>query len=100
MLISIFTANDGVNGNELWASNGTAAGTVLLKDIHPGLGGSDPSSLFYSGSYVYFTADDGNGRYLWRTDGTSAGTINLTDANSGGNPSSALIPVSRISTHV
>ena len=62
MSISIFTANDGINGNELWASNCTTAGTVLLKDIRPGLANSDPGNLFYSGSYVYFTADDGNGR--------------------------------------
>jgi hypothetical protein len=29
MSISIFTANDGVNGTELWASNGTPAGTRI-----------------------------------------------------------------------
>src|SRR5215469_15655303 len=32
-----FSANDGVHGVELWQSNGTAAGTVLLKDLlNPG----------------------------------------------------------------
>jgi ELWxxDGT repeat protein len=30
-----FTAYDGVNGFELWKSDGTAAGTVLVKDIRP-----------------------------------------------------------------
>jgi ELWxxDGT repeat protein len=31
-----FTATDGVNGKELWKSDGTDAGTVLVKDIRPG----------------------------------------------------------------
>ena len=35
-----FTANDGINGTELWKSDGTAAGTVLVKDINPGSDGS------------------------------------------------------------
>ena len=32
----IFSANDGVTGQELWKSDGTDAGTVLVKDINPG----------------------------------------------------------------
>ena len=28
-----FTANDGKNGRELWKTDGTKAGTVLVKDI-------------------------------------------------------------------
>ena len=31
-----FAANDGVNGPELWESDGTAAGTTMVTDINPG----------------------------------------------------------------
>src|SRR4051794_4042101 len=40
-----FTANDVTHGTELWKSDGTAGGTVLLKDINPGALGSNPTSL-------------------------------------------------------
>src|SRR4029079_2350348 len=30
-----FAANDGVNGQALWRSDGTAAGTTLVKDVRP-----------------------------------------------------------------
>jgi ELWxxDGT repeat protein len=40
-----FPANDGVNGAELWRSNGTAAGTSLVTDLHPS-GSSQPWYLF------------------------------------------------------
>ena len=38
-----FNANDGNNGYELWKSDGTASGTVMVKDIN--IGGSDRISL-------------------------------------------------------
>src|SRR6516164_8224053 len=38
--VAFFVANDGVHGPELWKSNGTAAGTILVKDIIPGAPGS------------------------------------------------------------
>lgn len=33
--VLFFKANDGVHGGELWKSNGTEAGTVMVKDIDP-----------------------------------------------------------------
>ncbi|KAE9036592.1 hypothetical protein PR002_g7013 [Phytophthora rubi] len=46
-------------GNEIWYSDGTAVGTVLLKDIFPGSGSSNPSYLtpFSKDNRVYFAAE-------------------------------------------
>ena len=40
-----FTADDGVNGRELWKSDGTASGTTLVKDVAAGANGSSPTNL-------------------------------------------------------
>ena len=41
-----FHANDGVNGAELWKTDGSAAGTVLVKDINPAAGVSSNPTDF------------------------------------------------------
>ena len=58
------------HGNELWKSDGTPAGTMLVDDINPGTVGSNPSTLVATGSKVFFI--DGGG--LWASDGTVGGT--------------------------
>ncbi|MBJ64078.1 MAG: hypothetical protein CMB55_04705 [Euryarchaeota archaeon] len=55
-----FRANDGNNGLELWKSDGTASGTVMVKDINSGSDSSIPSYLTAVGNTLYFRADDGN----------------------------------------
>ena len=80
-----FAANDGVHGFELWKSNGTAAGTVLVKDINPGSKGSYPASLTNVNGSLFFQANDGHGDALWKSNGTAAGTVVVKDIPSGVN---------------
>ena len=62
----------------------TANGQTLLKDIMPGLKGSNPTSLINFNGTLFFLADDGvHGRELWKSDGTSAGTVLVKDVNPG-----------------
>ncbi|WP_322874219.1 MULTISPECIES: ELWxxDGT repeat protein [Microcystis] len=83
-----FTPIDSVNGRELWKSDGTAAGTVLVKDIRPGYSSSLPRYLTAVGNTLYFTAfDDVNGEELWKSDGTAAGTVLVADIRPGSNGS-------------
>jgi ELWxxDGT repeat protein len=78
-----FAADDGVNGFELWKTDGTAAGTVLVQDINTAAGaGSSPADFTVFNGALYFAADDGaNSRKLWKTDGTAAGTVLVKDIN-------------------
>ena len=74
-----FSADDGTNGNELWKSDGTAAGTVLVKDINPGSSSSYPGNLTNVNGTLFFAANDGTGHELWKSDGTAAGTVLVKD---------------------
>lgn len=83
-----FSANDQTNGFELWKSDGTNSGTVMVKDIYPGYmfagvaNNSEPRHLTNVNGLLYFTANDGiNGRELWKSDGTKAGTVMVKDIN-------------------
>jgi ELWxxDGT repeat protein len=61
-----FPADDGSQGNELWQSDGTPEGTMLVKDINSGAPGSDPSNLVVGNNMLLFAADDGvHGQELW-----------------------------------
>src|SRR4029079_11163508 len=94
-----FFANDGTHGYELWKSDGSAAGTVLAKDINTSGSSLDVSFSFEYvvavGNTLYFRADDGtNGMEPWKSDGTAAGTTMVADIvpGSGASNPQAFIP--------
>lgn len=81
--VTYFSATDGVNGNELWKTDGTEEGTVMVKDISPGSDNTNPTNFMAMNGLVYFIKSVfGSDLELWRTDGTADGTqlaIQLTD---------------------
>jgi ELWxxDGT repeat protein len=88
-----FTATDGTagaaHGKELWATDGTTAGTYMVADINPGPTSSNPANLTNYNGTLFFTANDGtNGNELWKSDGTTAGTVLVRDIRPGSASSS------------
>ncbi|MDX2212194.1 MAG: hypothetical protein SFY66_02785 [Oculatellaceae cyanobacterium bins.114] len=78
-----FSGTDSLYGEELWVSDGTAAGTQLVKDISSS--SSSPSNFTVVGDKLYFSAnDDDHGRELWVSDGTVDGTQLVKDINPSG----------------
>jgi large repetitive protein len=79
----LFAAQGTGIGNELFATDGTSAGTRLVADLVPGSVSSNPKELRIAiGNRAYLVA---NGR-MYATDGTAAGTQALTDPALAPNP--------------
>lgn len=88
-----YFATNGSSGFELWSSDGTAAGSSMVKDINPGPGDANYQLTFTDmvvmGNELYFPAWDGKiGVELWKSDGTAAGTVLVKDIHpiTGSNP--------------
>jgi ELWxxDGT repeat protein len=83
-----FTANYNNSGRELFKTNGTVAGTMLVKNINESgsYTGSSPCNFCSVGTQLFFTADDSiHSNELWKTDGTTAGTVLVKDIYEGYN---------------
>jgi ELWxxDGT repeat protein len=78
-----FSLADTPFGTELWRSNGTTAGTLMLKKMS-----ASPSlnldTLTASGGKLFFATDDlVHGRELWTSNGTEWGTLLVKDILTG-----------------
>jgi len=82
--LAFFTAFSLETGAELWKSDGTEAGTLLVKDIRPGPVSSNAGNLTVVGDTLFFFANDGtHGSELWKSDGSEAGTVLVKDIQPG-----------------
>lgn len=78
--VALFSAELEPDGQELWRSDGTSAGTWQVADLCPlERCGSFPAVFAVTDRLYFFTAheDLSNRRPLWVTDGTAAGTVRL-----------------------
>jgi ELWxxDGT repeat protein len=76
----IFSAADVLFGAQLWQTDGSAAGTVMIKNMNPYQTNGYPGTGFMKlNNKIYMIAADSlNGTQLWVTDGTTAGTQIVT----------------------
>ncbi len=69
--LMFFAGFTSAEGAELWKTDGTVAGTFMVKDIKPGSGPSYVGGFCKIGSTTLFRAATvGFGTTLWKTDGT------------------------------
>ena len=79
----VFAAKGNAYGRELWISDGTLAGTTLLKDINPGGLDSSPEDLSTLNGDIYFTGNTYfNGRQILKLNGNNLSVSELANSSS------------------
>ncbi|MBK6371566.1 MAG: hypothetical protein IPF64_17605 [Flavobacteriales bacterium] len=72
------------NGIELWVTDGTLAGTVMLRTFTPVRAAAVPRKFILYNGLVYFSAIAPElGEEPWVSDGTEAGTVLVMDIKPG-----------------
>lgn len=95
--VLLFVGNDDKTPDDivdvgLWVSDGSTAGTQLLKDIsYTRLGLFEPDFIRFGDSVFFHVASASSGNELWKTDLTRAGTQQVTDIRPGSDGSLALL---------
>ena len=68
-----FIANNNIEGQVIYTTDGTESGTTTVIDLYPNTYGSIPEYLTKAGDKIYFSIQD----TLWVSDGTSNGSKSL-----------------------
>ncbi|MDX1964372.1 MAG: fibronectin type III domain-containing protein, partial [Pirellulales bacterium] len=91
-----FGVTDGVSGAQLWRSDGTEAGTVLVKDLFTGNAFYSTSRSLYdvNGTVFFAAGNSASGFELWKSDGTESGTVQVKDIWPGARSSFGFFGVS------
>jgi len=77
-----FTIYDTASGHQLWKSDGSTAGTVMIKNTYAAGNSNVSFNLTNVSGTLFFRADTGSGGLgLWKSDGTAAGTVLLKNAD-------------------
>ncbi|WP_396152337.1 T9SS type A sorting domain-containing protein [Flavobacterium sp.] len=78
-----FSARNALNGIELWKTNGTTAGTIMVKSITAGNNtNGGPFSLTAVDDLLYFVQSDtenSGSAQIWKSDGSETGTTKVTN---------------------
>ena len=86
----LFVGTNTANGSEPWISDGTAAGTTIVKDLSPNAITGVGNSFAVLKNYAYFFGYTGKA-YLFRTDGTMVNTVPVSASLTTYPPATVLV---------
>jgi ELWxxDGT repeat protein len=88
--LAFFVANDGLNGQQVWKSDGTTA--AMVAQITSVFADNGPGNLTdVNGTLFFVQGDTAHGRELWKTDGTTTSLVaDIAPGSAGSNPANLL----------